>query len=90
MEGLNDHKIIQDREVEQVHDREATEREYQVTEVLKNRRIPQQEIQSSDDDLLDKEKDNAANASILDRDTTIIFLKRMVGNSHDVSKPAKD
>jgi len=40
--------------------------------------------------LLDNEKENVANTHILDRDNTIIYLKKRVGDLHDVSKPAKD
>jgi hypothetical protein len=40
--------------------------------------------------LLGNEKDNAANSHIFSRDNTIVYLKKRVGDSHDVSKPAKD
>jgi hypothetical protein len=98
MGGLKDreipHEIIEEREMEQWHDRETTEREYQVTEVLESRRTPQQQTQEDDsddllDDLLDPERDNAANARILDKNTIVIYLRKRVGDSHDVSKPAK-
>jgi hypothetical protein len=49
-----------------------------------------QEGDKPDSALLDNEKDNAANAHILDRNNTTIYLKRRVGDSHDASKPAKD
>jgi hypothetical protein len=41
------------------------------------------------DDLLDPERYNAANSRILDKNTTIIYVRKRVGDSHDVSKPAK-
>jgi hypothetical protein len=98
MEGLQDHEIpykaIQEQEVEHMHDYEVTETEYQVTEVLENGRMHQQQIQEekaddSLDDLLDPERDNATNSRILDKNTTIIYVRKRVGDSHDVSKPAK-
>ncbi len=61
-----------------------------MTKALENCRIPQQEIQEDDDDLLDQEKDNMTNTHILNRDTTIIFLKRRVKDSHNILKLAKD
>lgn len=39
--------------------------------------------------LLGNEKENAANAHIFGSDNTIIYLKKRVGDSHDVSKPAE-
>ncbi len=97
MEELKDnetrHEIIQGGEVEQACDLEVTGREYQATEVLENRRIPQKQTQEEeeedDDDLLDQEKDNAANSRILDKTTTTIYLRKRVGDSNDVSKLAK-
>jgi hypothetical protein len=41
-------------------------------------------------DLLYQEERNATNAHILDKSTIIIYLKTRVGDSYDVSKPAKD
>jgi cytochrome c1 len=89
------HQFIKEQEVEQAHDCVAVEREHRVTGVLENRTILQQQTQEEgevygEDDLLDHERNNAANAHILNPDTTIIFLKKRVGNSHDVLKPAKD
>jgi hypothetical protein len=40
--------------------------------------------------LLDNEKENTANAYILNRDNTIIYLKKRVEDSYNVSKLAKD
>jgi hypothetical protein len=42
----------------------------------------------SDCDLLDQEKDNAANSRILDKQI-IIYFKKRVGGSHDISKLAE-
>lgn len=42
----------------------------------------------STDDVLGIEQDNAANSYILQRDTTLIYLKKRVEDSYDVSKPA--
>jgi hypothetical protein len=38
---------------------------------------------------VDSEQDNKANAHILDAGNTLIHLKKRVGDSHDVSKPAE-
>ncbi|KAG9240847.1 hypothetical protein BJ878DRAFT_483468 [Calycina marina] len=51
---------------------------------------PHHEEAIPDAALLDSEKENAANAHILGRDNTIIYLKKRVGDSHDISKPAED
>lgn len=99
MEGLIGHEIphqfIKEQEVEQAYDYVVVEREHQVIGVLENRIMLQQQTQEEgevygEDDLLDHERNNAANAYILNLDTTIIFLKKRVGNSHNVLKPAKD
>jgi hypothetical protein len=99
MEGLTGHEIphqfMKEQEVEQAHDCVAAKREHRVTGVLENRTILQQQTQEEgevygEDDLLNHKRNNAANAYILDLDTTIIFLKKRVGNSHNVSKLAKD
>ena len=66
--------------------RQEIEGQHQMTEGLEE---PDQEMDKPDSALLDNEKDNAANAHILDRNNTTIYLKRRVGDSHDVSKPAE-
>ena len=63
------------------------EKDVQVTDSLEEL---QDEEYTLDAALLDNERDNATNAHILDRDNTIIYLKRRVGDTHDVLKPAKD
>ena len=42
-----------------------------------------------DDDLLVKEMENATNAQILDKGTTIIYFKKRIGASNDALKPAE-
>jgi hypothetical protein len=42
------------------------------------------------DDLLNPEMDNVANACILERGTTVIYLIRREGDLHDVLKLAND
>lgn len=73
-------EIAQDQEVDSEGDLQATE----ALEELHHKG------DKPDAALLDNEKDNAANAHILDKDNTIIYLKKRVGGSHDRSKPAKD
>ena len=81
MEGLKGHEIpheiIQEREVYQAHDPEVLQQQ-----------IQEEESDDSLDLLLNPEMDNAANARILERGTTIIYLKKREGDSHDVSEPA--
>ena len=86
MEGSRGDEIRQ----ETVQEQEVglnLEEDLQVTEALEELH---QEGDKPDATLLDNERDNAANSHILDRDNTIIYLKKRVGDSHDVSKPAKD
>lgn len=97
MEDLTNHlipyEVIHEREVEQTHERETTDGEHPVTEVLESRRIPQQITrvqEDADDDLLDKEKDNATNSSILEPNTITVFVRKRVGDSRDVSRLAED
>jgi hypothetical protein len=72
-------EIVKEQEVVQ-----NLEGQHQTTEGLEE---PGQEGGELD---ADNEQDNAANAHILDRSNTTIYLKRRVGDSHDASKPAKD
>jgi hypothetical protein len=97
MEDLTNHlipyEVIHEREVEQTHERETTDGEHPVTEVLESGRIPQQITrvqEDADDDLLDKEKDNATNSSILEPNTITVFVRKRVGDSRDVSRLAED
>ena len=63
------------------------EGQHQMTKGLNE---PDQVGDKPDSALLDNEIDNAANARIFDRNNITIYLKRSVGDSHDVLKPAKD
>jgi hypothetical protein len=80
MEGLGGYKtpqkIIQGREIGQTQDHNVLEGD--------------EEEDSGLLDLLHQEGRNVTNACILDESTIIIYLKKRVGDSHDVSKPAKD
>lgn len=88
MDGLRDHEVPQ--AVVQ-----APEGEYQTMEGLEDDGAPQQEEEQEVledwgiEVLLDPEQENAANSHILDRDTTVIYVKKRVGDSHDISQPAK-
>jgi hypothetical protein len=46
-------------------------------------------VGQEEDDLLETEIENATNAQILDRDTTIIYFKKRVGASNDTLKPVE-
>jgi hypothetical protein len=83
MEGLKGHEIlheiIQEQEVDQVHDPKVLQQQIQEEEESNNLL----------DNLLDPERDNVANSHILDQNTTIIYVRKRVRDSHDVSKLAK-
>ena len=94
MRDLRDHEIpreiIQEREIEQTHDRVAPEGEYQVTEGLENYGFPRQGTPEEDDnEVLDQEKENLDNARIYDNNTVVIHLKQGEEHEHDRSQPAK-
>lgn len=88
MESLGNHEVPQENTQEPGGG-------LQETKGLENHGVHLQQTQEGENDdvwdqVLDQEKENAAHAYILDRNTTIIYLKKRVGDSHDVSKPAKD
>ncbi len=85
MKGWTDYEINQEIKQEQEVEQNL-EGDLQVTDALEELH---HEETIPDAALLGNEKDNAANAHILDRDNTIIYLKKRVGDSHDVSTPAK-